>query len=272
MTTNLECVSDATDELVSRCKQKNYRNEVTYERLRELLTYSEDTGEFRWRVNKGTKRAGDVAGGWHAGGYRLISIDGIQYLAHRLAILYTKGEFPPEDVDHINHDRSGNQLSNIRPATASGNARNRRVLKTNILGIKGVGLFRGKYYAQIKHPHGNKHLGYYDTPHEAAVAYQKAARELFGEFAHREDIDGLMRRCDAELEQQLKRPSFIARANRKSALGIRGVRRNKFKYLAVIRLGGKNVLIGSYGTPHEAALAYIGAAKKSMARLNTDQT
>ena len=42
---------------------------------------------------------------------------------------------------------------------------------------------RGKFLAQIKANGGCRFLGYHDDPVEAARAYDRAAREHFGEFA-----------------------------------------------------------------------------------------
>ena len=90
---------------------------LTQARLKKLLSYNTDTGEFRWRVTRrGAARAGSVAGCVRHDGYVRIAIDGKRYLAHRLAWLYVHGELVPE-LDHANGVRSDNRLDNLRPAT-----------------------------------------------------------------------------------------------------------------------------------------------------------
>lgn len=77
------------------------RNTLTAERLREVVSYNQDTGVFIRLVNskKGKAKAGDIAGHIEATGYRAIWILGNKYLAHRLAWLYITGEWPKDQVD-----------------------------------------------------------------------------------------------------------------------------------------------------------------------------
>ena len=102
----------------------------------------------------------------------------------RLHRLLTKA---PEEavVDHINGDPSDNRRCNLRITTQSGNLRNSRLRSDSTTGYKGVSLDKrdGMYRAYINYKGKQISLGYYDTPEEAAAAYDKAAVFYFGEFA-----------------------------------------------------------------------------------------
>ncbi len=94
---------------------------------------------------------------------------------------------PPDDmhIDHENHDTLDNCRSNLREATKSQNLGNQRVRKGTASQYKGVTWHKhsGKWRARINCDGKQEHLGYYNTEEKAALAYNKRAVELFGEFA-----------------------------------------------------------------------------------------
>ena len=101
---------------------------------------------------------------------------------HRLLLKIPSG-FEP---DHIDGNGLNNQKLNLRIATASQNQINRGKQKNNTSGFKGVYLRRDRkkrWRAQIKFHRIIKHIGYFSSKEEAALAYNKAAVEYFGEFA-----------------------------------------------------------------------------------------
>lgn len=93
----------------------------------------------------------------------------------------------PEDlfVDHANGDTLDNRRSNLRICTRGENARNQRLSSANTSGFKGVTRCGRKWHAQISAGPGKKrvHIGNFETPIEAALAYDAAARKYHGEFA-----------------------------------------------------------------------------------------
>lgn len=120
---------------------------LTQERLKELVTYDENTGEFRWKVATAHRiKVGDLAGCYDGEGYRRIKVEGKPYLVHRLAWLYTYGTFPVKDIDHINGIKHDNSLINLRVATRSENQRNTKTRSTNSTGIKGLHKLTAGYY------------------------------------------------------------------------------------------------------------------------------
>lgn len=160
------------------------------------LEYRPETGEFFWRHRPDSHfssaaharrsnsfQAGRLAGG-HDGskGYTRIQIFGRLYGAHQLAWLYMTGEWP-DQIDHINGDRSDNRFSNLRLATASQNNANRRGYAKS--GLKGAHFnnTRGCWESAIR-VNGKRHyLGRFSTAEEAHAAYAAAAGNAFGDFA-----------------------------------------------------------------------------------------
>lgn len=94
---------------------------------------------------------------------------------------------PPEGMFTDHRDRNGrnNQKNNLRLCTKPQNGINHPKNKNNTSGYKGVywNKYHQKWAAQIGVNLKIKHLGYFGDIEDAALAYDKAATELFGEFA-----------------------------------------------------------------------------------------
>ena len=153
-------------------------------RLKQLLRYIPETGQFVWIISRGTAGCGRVAGNIDKKGYRQIMIDGRSYFAHRLAWLYHYGTWPEKHIDHIDCDKDNNKISNIRLATNGQNRANARYLR-NPGRLKGTYYQKplGRWQAQIAHNKQSYYLGLFDTEAEAHAAYMEAAVRLHGEFA-----------------------------------------------------------------------------------------
>lgn len=163
---------------------------LTQSRLKELLAYDPATGEFSWLVAASRRvKAGQRAGSLCVTtGYRMVKVDGRDYLAHRLAFLFMTGEWPEDRLDHENLNKADNRWANLRPATFAENIRNRGVQKNTQSGLKGVHFaptrtsFK-KWAAHIRIDGVLKTLGYFANPEDAHAAYAQAATENFGQFA-----------------------------------------------------------------------------------------
>lgn len=157
---------------------------VTVERLREVLVYTPDDGQFRWRKRArsafetrriwrswNTRYAGQIAASRRHDGYVRISIDRHRYLAHRLAWLFIYGEWPVT-IDHINGDASDNRIANLRSVSQHENLKNAALSRKNTSGVTGVYWDKNaeKWHAQIRNGTTTQHIGLFDDIQKAADA------------------------------------------------------------------------------------------------------
>lgn len=93
-------------------------------------------------------------------------------------------------TDHINRDKLDNRKENLRSVTRSQNGMNRSRYKKSSSKYKGVcwHISNGKWVATIKCASSYMHIGTFIEEKEAAKAYNKKAKELFGEFANLNEI------------------------------------------------------------------------------------
>jgi hypothetical protein len=154
---------------------------LTREYLLTRLDYDRATGFFTWRETKGRARAGARAGNTNWDGYRRIKVNGHFYAEHRLVWLVEHGEFPTQEIDHVNRMRGNNQIDNLRLVTRKANMENTGRHGRNTSGFKGVGFSKAaqKWRAFIGHNGKVKALGYFLTPELASAAYQEARKKYF---------------------------------------------------------------------------------------------
>ncbi len=160
---------------------------ITQERLKEVLRYEPDTGNFIWLISpRFNVPIGTIAGSENSVGYINIRIDTKLYPAHRLAWLYMTGSFPNQDLDHIDRVRTNNKWSNLREATDSQNYLNTAKRHQNKSGFKGVSWKKRNRKWQVQLC--GDYLGLFSDIREAALAYNKEALARFGEFAELNDV------------------------------------------------------------------------------------
>ena len=145
--------------------------------LRSLLDYDPDTGIFRWRVNRGNVEAGAVAGSVKSDGYIRIKVNGMEFMAHRLAWLHFHGVWPEHHIDHINGVKAENRIANLRDVSRSMNLQNQtRPQKNSTSGFLGVSLHKAskRWKAMIMVNGQSQHLGYFSSAEAAHAAYLAA--------------------------------------------------------------------------------------------------
>jgi hypothetical protein len=131
-----------------------------------------------------TNRIGQRVGSLHPFGYRAVKIKGRLWREHILVFLLFNNRLPVTELDHKNRDNSDNRIDNIREATRSENCANRSRWGTS-------SRYRGVHYhsrlkkweAGIRVDGKRKYLGVFHKEIDAALAYDQAAREFFGNFA-----------------------------------------------------------------------------------------
>lgn len=159
---------------------------ITIERLKVVLSYDPKTGYFTW-LNPASAhiKTGQRAGTVGVLGYVHITISRRIYLGHRLAWFYMTGEWPSDEIDHKDLNKSNNAWSNLREATHAENLHNRRASKNNKSGYKGVWWHpkAGKWQAQICTNRTRTYLGLFSRAEDASAAYKAAAERLHGEFS-----------------------------------------------------------------------------------------
>ena len=167
--------------------------ELTAERLRDTLEYNQITGKFFRKVSVksfggrcGTKKqeaGAEVGTKVRPDGYIRFTFEGHQYMAHRLAWLYVHGEFPKQEIDHIDGNRSNNAITNLRLSSRKENNQNRhKARKDSSSNLIGAFLVKGrdkkKWRSTIRADGKIKHLGYFDTEEDAHLSYC-AAKKIF---------------------------------------------------------------------------------------------
>lgn len=126
-------------------------------------------GSLIWKVRLSSRQqVGDLAESLHKStGYLRFGYQGKQYHVHRVVWEMHNGPIPKGmQIDHINGDRTDNNLSNLRLVTPQQN-------KWNLLETKGWTYVDGKYQARIKLNSKTIVLGYFDNPEDASACYWK---------------------------------------------------------------------------------------------------
>ena len=130
---------------------------ISKEELNNLLSYDPKTGRLFWKKRTpemfssedGGRSAHHTCKQWNSRfsgkealvknvhGYKGGRINYSYVLAHRIIWKMVTGE-EPNEVDHIDGDRSNNRWSNLRDVSSQGNKRNAKLRSDNTSGVVGV--------------------------------------------------------------------------------------------------------------------------------------
>lgn len=111
-------------------------------------------------------------------GYARINVRGKSYKMHRFIWYFVHGTWP-DQIDHINGNRSDNRLANLRNVSARENVLNLKLYPNNRSGCSGVNWHAsGRWIAQIRDQGRYVYLGSFKDLSEAIAARKDAEKEL----------------------------------------------------------------------------------------------
>lgn len=169
------------------------QNDLSADFVRTLFEYDAMTGDLIWKrrtedgfiASKGRSVswicnkwnatwAGKVAGNKTEKGYIRIRINGKKYSAARVIWLIINGVWPENQIDHKDGKRARNVAENLRDATPSQNAENRRIRKTNRYGHPGISRQKNRWRAELCSKGQRFYLGMFVSKEAAINAYVEA--------------------------------------------------------------------------------------------------
>lgn len=137
------------------------------------IVYNPESGEF-------TRKGGKKKVGYRdPRGYVQIGVNGKKVWAHRLAWFLTYGKWP-DQIDHVDGDKSNNRLSNLRSVSPVEQAKNKPTFRSNSSGHRGVfyDTKRNRWRSYIHSDNKFVHLGRFKTFDEAVKARLEAEENL----------------------------------------------------------------------------------------------
>jgi hypothetical protein len=153
---------------------------INKEYINKIFHYDMETGVFKrimkqsWQGN--WYHCDDIIKSKTIYGYLQANVLGIPRLVHRLIFMYTNGEFPVNDVDHINGNRLDNRWVNLRLVDRQENLKNLGVRRDNTSGVMGVSWSanRNKWHSYIHLDGTRLNIGHFDSKDDAIKARQFA--------------------------------------------------------------------------------------------------
>lgn len=187
-------MSDTEVKKFGRHTRAEVESALTPEYLRVLFDYDEHTGVFIRRTQSpdsyygehacrmlNARDAGKPVGTEDSFGYLKTQILGHKFLLHRLAWRWTTGEWPTDEIDHIDGDPANNAAANLRAVPHAQNVRNAARRSDNLSGVTGVwwDARANKWLSYLRYNKKLLRLGQY-ADFNTAVEARKQAEEIYG--------------------------------------------------------------------------------------------
>jgi hypothetical protein len=239
---------------------------LTAERLRELLHYDPETGQF-------TRRGGKAVGYITERGYVRIAIDKRPHYGHRLAWLYTHGSWPTAYLEHVNGNAADNRIANLRVLKT----RSRELSASRLRELLHYEPATGVFTRRIDRAGGGggkvgEVAGYIN----ASIGYVYICVDRRDYLAHRlawlhvhgrwpvdqiDHINGV--RSDNRLANLREATNQQNNVNRHRPRHLpRGVTAYGERFIAQIKVGPRNRYLGIFATADEAHAAYMTVANE----------
>lgn len=158
-------------------KRSNPDPKTILQDLQSFAVYDPESGHFICTRQKTacSTPVGQILGTFSCVGI-VIRVAGRTFLAHRLAWLWMTGEWPVEDIDHIDGKRWNNSWTNLRAVSRAINSRNQRKRDNNRSGVTNVCWHKGagKWMARARDENSQGvYLGLFSSLEEAKATVQK---------------------------------------------------------------------------------------------------
>ena len=184
-------------------RKANIPSKETEQYLLENLRYDPETGHLWWiKPNNPARKLTSPAGSLHKSGYVWVTLTvgkiTTKVAAHRVGWFLYYGKWPKEFIDHIDDNKSNNKIHNLREASEAQNqACRKKRLVTNSQFLKAKNRYAHPTYIGVRRSGkcswsascGGNYLGVHETPEKAALAYNRKALELYGEYAQQNNVD-----------------------------------------------------------------------------------
>ncbi len=161
---------------------------ITHAELCKQVDYDPETGVFTRKVHaRNGATTGSVSSATSNGhGYARMGIKRRRYYVHRLAWFYMTGDWPIDEIDHANRDRSDNRFDNLRLASRTQQMGNTPLSPKSTSGVRGVywAVRQKKWRAYITKNDKTVDLGGFGSLEQAAQVRRAAAIDYFGSFAN----------------------------------------------------------------------------------------
>jgi hypothetical protein len=169
------------------------------------------------------------------------------FLVHRIIYFLETGK-QPEQIDHIDRNRTNNHISNLRETTHQQNIFNSSPISGANSQYKGVYKKGKKWGASIARAVEKYRIGCFDSEEDAAMAYDIWAEKLFGEYC----FLNFPNATDEDKERVLALIDAIPK---------RGERASEYNGVSKRKCGGwmvqyKSKNIGTFLDERDAAFAY----------------
>lgn len=148
-----------------------------------------ENGKLYWKISTGRVKAGDAAGSYDTvNGYNYVQYKGKHIKAATIIWEMHNGKLPAGFiVDHENHIRHDDLLSNLKAVSSSGNSKNRSRASNNTSGATGISYEAGKWRARIRVNGKLLSIGRFTTFEEAVSAREAANKKYSFHDNHGKD-------------------------------------------------------------------------------------